>query len=465
MNTNSNPKAGAGPSGLVLALALRRSGISRGFGIQPRTQELFRSLGVLDEINKQAIPLPPMRTYVLPEGIVPSKTFQLMPPLAPTPGCPIVDLICIGQNQLEAILYAALRTYSCEVEFGSSLASFAQDADGVDATIRFTFLVGADGARGVVRKQLGLTFPGESRPSVKFIIADVRHWHMWGIRKPIDLDYKAVMTDHAVLQNAISTVTGRKDLKVVEVVWITLWSPNIRTTDKLSSGRCFLTGDAAHIHSPTGGQGLNSSAQDSFNLAWKLALVLQPGAHESLDSYNDERLPVIGEMLGKTTGLLDKTVDAGSSTDDAWRNTRGGSLLMLGVNYRWSSIVVDEQDDDSAEGLSLTPKDPYGIHIRGLRAGDRAPDAPALRIRIRSAARTLPPKCGALRSDRPRGCQCGDLGLGRDMMILEDTQGHAHASYHFDGGCDVAAVRPDGVLGAVLRSGEAVERYFEQIFA
>jgi hypothetical protein len=222
-----------------------------------------------------------------------------------------------------------------------------------------------------------------------------------------------------------------------------------------------------------------------------------------MDSYNDERLPVIGEMLGKTTGLLDKTVDAGSSTDDAWRNTRGGSLLMLGVNYRWSSIVVDEQDDDSAEGLSLTPKDPYGIHIRGLRAGDRAPDAPALRIRIRSTGdqsqpqpsmrlfdvfepshhtvlvfSSSPERLDTLLRQLARypqsavrcaaivraGASAEILDQGADMMILEDTQGHAHASYHFDGGCDVAIVRPDGVLGAVLRSGEAVERYFERIF-
>jgi 2-polyprenyl-6-methoxyphenol hydroxylase-like FAD-dependent oxidoreductase len=147
-----------------------------------------------------------MRSYVPPEGIVPLKTFQMVPLGNPTPDRPLVssnfnsnsnrapteniqaDPIALGQDVLEGVLRTALKEkYSCEVEFGTRLVSLTQDAEGVDAVIakgdavlgqedtqRFDFLVGADGARGIVRKQLGLAFLGESRPSIKFIIADVR---------------------------------------------------------------------------------------------------------------------------------------------------------------------------------------------------------------------------------------------------------------------------------------------------
>ncbi|KAF7356154.1 Pentachlorophenol 4-monooxygenase [Mycena venus] len=553
-NTNSNPKiliAGAGPSGLILALALRRLGVplkiieksptpstgQRGFGIQPRTQELFHALGVLDDINKRSIVLPPMRSYVSPEGVIPLKTFHLTPPMEPTPARPLGNIITIGQDHLEDVLRIALQKYSCEVEFGTSLVSFTQDADGVDAIIkgekgqeethRFDFLIGADGARGVVRKQLGLSFLGESRPFVKFIIADVRiegideeHWHTWGdpkadsvLLRPTGIpglfqlaitlagsngDHDAVMKDQIALQNTINTVTGRTDLNLVEVVWITLWTPNIRMTDTFSAGRCFLTGDAAHVHSPTGGQGINSSAQDSLNLAWKLALVVKGQASTSLlDSYNDERLPVIAEMLGKTTGLLDKTVNADNITGDISRWDRSGPLLMLGVNYRWSVIVLDEQDD--GENVAESQKDPYGVRIQGLKAGDRAPDASELKdtrsgqsgvrlfgvfdlarhtVLVFSSAPERYNAVVAQLSRYPEGSAAcvgiaragegisGAAGQGA-VTILEDPNGHAYAAYHseFKGGCDIVVVRPDGVIGAVVRSPEAVGRYFAKIFA
>ncbi|KAJ6581605.1 FAD binding domain-containing protein, partial [Mycena capillaripes] len=514
---------GGGPSGLVLALALRRNGIpvriidksptpsngQRGPAIMPRTQELFRALGVLDEVKKQAIALPLIRTYALPEGILPLKTFHMAPPLSPTPTSPFATKSQLTTDRVEAILRAALHKYSCNVEFGTQLASLAQDTNGVDATIikqdgqeetqRYDFLVGADGARGVVRKQLGLTFAGESRPTTKFTLGDVVHWHMWGDAKAdsvflrptgvpnlfalsltlcgSNIDYERLMKDRETLQHNIASVTGRTDLKVTDVVWITQWSPNIRTVDKFSVGHCFVVG--AHIHSITGGQGLNSSVQDSFNLAWKLALVLQGLAPMALlDSYNHERLPVIAEMVDKTTTLLNQTVDASAADGDTARWNRGGPLLMLGVNYRWSSIVIDEQDEEKEEKV---PKDTYGSHTRGLKAGDRAPDGPELKD-IRSGQASVrffdvfdvsrhtvllfsasQERCTVLREVLVRYPQglvrfvaivssgIPDADIHGPDLVLEDTQGHAYAGYHFEGGCDITIVRPDGVLGAVVR--------------
>ncbi|KAJ7799888.1 FAD binding domain-containing protein [Mycena olivaceomarginata] len=527
--------AGAGPSGLVLALVLRRLGISVNVD-SPRTQELFHALGMLADIQTHVRSLPPMRSYVLPAGIVPLKTFHMTPVVDPTPDRPFVELLTLGQDVLEGVLRAALKeTYSCEVEFGTGtqLVSFTQDAGGVDAVI-VRGNAGADSACGIVRKHLGLPFLGESRPSVKFIIADIRvegidedHWHLWGdpkadsvLLRPTgipglfrlvvilagsDIDYETVMKDHTVLQNTINTITGRLDLNLTEVVWIRQWTPNIRMTDTFSVGRCFLVGDAAHVHSPTGGQGLNTSAQDSFNLAWKLALVVQSYAPMTLlDSYNDERLPVIAEMLQKSTGLLDKTVGETNITGDTSRWDRGGALLMFDINYCWSPIVVNEQVEDRDDTTTpAAPRDPYGTYNNGLKAGDRAPDASELRdipggsvglfndvfdfsrhtVLVFSAT-TDPERYDTLLTQLaryPRGLVCcvavlparaGTSGekiarVGTGIRVLEDTKGHAHTSYHgrFEGGCDIVAVRPDRIIGAVVRSPEALERYFAQIFA
>ncbi|KAJ7314436.1 FAD binding domain-containing protein [Mycena albidolilacea] len=346
-----------------------------------------------------------------------------MAALEPTPVFPFVspskEPIWIGQNRLEGILRDALQKYFCEVEFGTTLVSLTQDVNGVHATIvkgdgkeetqRFEFLVSADGARGVVRSQLGLTFLGESRPGDKAIIGDIRveclgqdvstprtlhithriaaaEFGKSRMERPCapcgfcatsliltfpGLDYDAVMKDRAAFQDAIHTTTGREDLKVLELVWLAPWRPNIRMVNKFSAGRCFVAGDAGHVHSPTSGQGLNSGVQDSFNLAWKLALVANGQAPISLlDSY-DERIPVIKEMLHTITALLNRTTDV-TNSDDSSRWDRGGPFLQLGVNYRWSTIVLDEQDGETTE---RTPNDAYGVELRGLKAGDRAPDA------------------------------------------------------------------------------------------
>ncbi|KAJ7158044.1 FAD binding domain-containing protein [Mycena crocata] len=189
------------------------------------------------------------------------------------------------------------------------------------------------------------------------------------------VDHDTLIKDRDLL---IATITGRSDMELVDVQRITQWTPNIRMVDKFSAGRCFVAGDAAHVQSPTGSQCLKSSVRDSFNPAWKLALVLRGAAPiKLLDLYTDERLPVIQEMLSKSTGLLNRTVRvADQDTTSHWE--RGGPLLMLGVHYRWSPIVVDEQDEEPAEKV---PADTYGAPCAGRRTGDYAPDAPGLQDR------------------------------------------------------------------------------------
>jgi len=175
-------------------------------------------------------------------------------------------------------------------------------------------------------------------------------------------------------------------VEILELVWISEFRPNIRMVDKFGKGRVFVAGDAAHVHSPTGGQGLSSGVQDAFNLAWKITLVSKGITPSSLlDTYTTERLPVIANMLNITTGILDKTFGPNRQSIESAME-RGRLLYMLGVNYRTSPIAVDE----FAAAAGIAPVPPYTLDKSDeLVAGDRAPDAPGLVEGIESATVTL----------------------------------------------------------------------------
>ena len=246
--------------------------------------------------------------------------------------------------------------------------------------------------------------------------------------------------------------------------------------------------DAAHCHSPAGGQGLNSSVQDIANLGWKLALVQRGLAPEALlDTYSEERLRVIAQMLSLTTELFNKAFHSVGDTDDeAW--ARGGDLHMLGVNYCGSSIV---QEDDAVRGAGATA---YSQSSTGrVQAAYRAPDAPGL---VRAGSDDAPTRLFSIFSvdvhtvllfggDKitraevlgrlpkeavravvllPQGQTAADSASS--ALILEDREGHAYTGYGLPGDeLTVVIVRPDGVVGAVVAGVEDVERYFRKILS
>ncbi|KAF8174773.1 hypothetical protein K438DRAFT_1979971 [Mycena galopus ATCC 62051] len=189
---------------------------------------------------------------------------------------------------------------------------------------------------------------------------------------------------------------------------------------------------------------------------------------------------VIKEMLGRTTDLFNKIIGGNAVEVDTARRNRAGPLFMLGGNYRWSPIVIiDEQEN---RDMVTAVKDPYGVEIRGLEARDRALDAPWLKNSAAAApvcaCSTSPHRARFIRvhdavreqlSRYPQGlASCaavvhgGVLGAAKKMIF---TKGHAYTAYNFNRRCDIAIVKPDGVLGGVVRSPEAVGRYFSQIFA
>ncbi|KAJ3794429.1 FAD binding domain-containing protein [Lentinula aff. detonsa] len=498
--------AGAGPVGLVSALLLLRNGLSvriitketefrtgyRGPGIQPRTLELYRFLGILDDVWAGSGPHQTIHEYTSPDNGEPPVIIWNDPELKSQVDKPHLEPRLIGQVDHEAILRACLlRDYGCQVELGTELVSYEQQLDFVDATFvttvtgsdkmthtaQFDWLIGADGAHSVVRKQLGCTFLGQSITQVGSLLVDIHLLNGWGddhikawgnifqrflLMRPYRSAFSAqhstptqpksdtrmqlmiagpdvnelaqTMEEHNLngstkegrdaLVKVVHEMSGRRDFIFGDLIGMGMWRPNIRMVDKFGEGRVWIAGDAAHVHSPTGGQGLNSGIQDAFNLCWKLSLVhkgLQDGSINSnrlMYTYTEERVRVVKAMLNITTNLLKQTFGANpggaaEAQENAAQSTsannaisshstppssinasndikkpsrsgiafiRGFELRMFGINYRGSPIVLDEVDPP-AEVL-----DPYKMSAdEPVRGGDRAPQAVGLKVLCRSS--------------------------------------------------------------------------------
>ncbi|KAF7798988.1 hypothetical protein EIP86_010217 [Pleurotus ostreatoroseus] len=525
--------AGAGPTGLALAIALTKNGVpvriieknsqhhigQRGSGLMPRTLEAYRFLGVVDDIIKVGSRFPKHCVYEWPEGRKPVKTFEMLPWAEPTPSVPYRNPWMIGQARNEAILRTHLKELGVRVELSTELVGFEQDEDGVRVKVikrnesaeapeivEASFLVGADGAKSIVRKQLGLSFTGETREESRVLLADIEVKGLGSEFRPTedegvfsvlivgsDVDYPTLVQDHQALFNHIKKVTNRKELEFGKVKYVTEWRPNIRMADKFGEGRVFIAGDAAHVHPPSGGQGLNSSVQDAFNLAWKLALVWKGIAAPSLlETYTIERVPVIAEMLGRTTAILNKTIAQHRDTANEKPEVRSKIFHQLGVNCRWSSVVVDEQPEakDVANAGAYLPEDPTVLY-----AGDRAPEAPGLvntgdaRAETTSLFSVYGPTHHTVLvfttkveeatsvidvlKQYPEGIAKTAVVLpqraqrfvvpGADLTLL-DQVGVAYEAYPPAGKeWPIIVVRPDGVVGAVVKGAEGVQRYFSHV--
>ncbi|KAJ6544653.1 hypothetical protein DFH09DRAFT_1249316 [Mycena vulgaris] len=488
--------AGAGPSGLVLALILLKNGVpvriidkerthrigSRGAGIMPRTLELYTTLGVLDDILKDAIGNLPTAAYDFGE-LVPKSTTQLLKYQEPTPDVPYSNGAALSQDRHEEILRAHLAKLCCMVELGTELRSFEQPTDGMQSeeTANFGWLVGTDGAHSVVRKQLGLSFLGETRTEFTVALGDIvieEGLDLSVARKEFGFIYKGHVGDELLTRDEFVeefyTLTGRRDIKFGEATWLTKYTANIRMVDTMRQGRAFVAGDAAHCHSPAGGQGLNSSVQDAANLGWKLALVHKGLAPTSLlDTYSEERLRVITHMLGIMMAMSDKTLDKLGKKDAMMQ--QGDSVRMLGVNYRGSSIVCEEEGAAGAAYRALDAPElvPAGTQNAATRLFEVFSTSAHTVLVFGGDAEARAPMVDAL-ARIPRGVMRAVLLLGqghappRDApkfdAVLEDRAGHAYRGYGVDPDeLTVVVVRPDGVVGIVASNAEGVERYFQKI--
>ncbi|MEV7195936.1 FAD-dependent monooxygenase [Streptomyces sp. NPDC093510] len=385
---------GAGPTGLALACDLARRGVpalvveraaalfpgSRGKGLQPRTMEVFDDLGVIGAVLASGGPVPVGMVWRDGERQGEHRMFDEP---EPTETAPYTTPWMLPQWRTQEILLARLRELGGDVAFGAEVTQLAQDADGVTArlstgaTVRAAYAVAADGGRSTLRGALGITMAGEAVDPNPVLVADVRvpaldrdNWHMFppaddtGLYTAIcplagtedfqlTAQFPAGASPDLSLQGVRDLVASRTHLTaddVTEVRWSSDFRPRAALADRFREGRVFLAGDAAHIHSPAGGQGLNTSVQDAYNLGWKLGAVLGRGAPEALlDTYEEERRPNAARMLGLST-----RIHRGEAR-------RGAATRQLGIGYRNASLAVETRE---------------GLPQEALRAGDRAPDGP-----------------------------------------------------------------------------------------
>ncbi|GGN90755.1 hypothetical protein GCM10011579_087000 [Streptomyces albiflavescens] len=474
---------GAGPTGLALAADLARRGVdalvveraealfpgSRGKGIQPRTMEVFEDLGVLDAILAAGGRYPVGMIWQDGERVGEHRMFD---PAEASGDSPYTEPWMVPQWRTQEILFArleelwgssALLERSREpgggpVAFGREVVGLTQDEDGVTveftsgAPVRARYAVAADGGRSAVRRALGIGMAGETVDPHPMLVADVRitgldrdNWHVFPPRGDDDgflaicplagtQDFQVVAqfpegTDVDLSLDGIrKVVDARSHLSpadVTEVRWASDFRPRAAMADRFRAGRVFLAGDAAHVHSPAGGQGLNTSVQDAYNLGWKLGAVLRDGAPESLlDSYEEERLPIAADMLGLSTRVHRGEV------------RRGAATRQLGLGYRGRSLTVERR---------------AGLPEDALHAGDRAPDGTVGDVRL---------------FDAFRGPHWTLLTVGTDGAALPPLPA-AVRTVHIPSceayGTGFFLVRPDGYVGWAGATAEGLTEYATRV--
>ena len=408
---------GAGPSGLMMAAQLLRNGVqpiiidskqgptnqSKALAVQARSLEIYRQMGIIDKVlegGKQARGL----NYNLHGK--PVAAFALANMAEKQTSFPFIHLF--QQSKNERVLLDYLTQACCPVYWNTSLVTLTQNSNSARVTLQngetthtltCDYVVGADGAHSAVRKQLGIPFTGDTYQH-KFYLADVKiesalssdMVNLYLSQKgfagffpmPEEDSYRIVASlPDGVEGNAdlkledvlpdLDAITSSAITKVVAVNWFTIYKLHHRMADRFNDQRCFLIGDAAHIHSPVGGQGMNTGLQDAYNLAWKMAAVINGQIAPSiLTSYSAERMPIAKDLLNTTDRVFNIV------TSRSWFSGLIKRYIMpAGLKFFWnkpnlrayffkriSQIGIDYRD--SKINLQLG-------HLTQIKAGDRLP--------------------------------------------------------------------------------------------
>lgn len=445
---------GAGPTGLSLACQFIRYGIdfiiidksegvtpySKALGVHARTLEIYEQLGIAEKAVKQ--------------GTVAGKVRMLA-------GAKVrgeVDLSSIGegmsqypymlvleQSKNERLLYEYLQAHGKEVLWLTQLASLSQADTGVTAQVKTAsgnyaieakYLVGCDGPKSPVRHSLGLGFEGSTFERI-FYVADVqidwpfshdalhvclaRNSGMAFFPMPGENRYRIVgafpegfdkdegETLYEEIEQHIKQESGI-NLDISHVNWFSTYKVHTRHVEKFSSGRCFLAGDSAHVHTPAGGQGMNTGIQDAYNLAWKLAFVLQGRADVMiLQTYNQERLKNAKHLMQSTDRMFNLVSSAGWLLRfmrtivmpvmakyivdlKAVRNSFFPFISQIGINYRDSSL--SKHDEDRKFKVKAGDRMPYYL-IEGTSVYDKLREAKFHLLIFTNNAQTIEKRNGS----------------------------------------------------------------------
>jgi len=410
---------GAGPTGLMLANQLGRRGIraqivdrhagpsreTRALGVQARTLEIYSRLGVVDRALALGKPATGANLWAERRKMARVPLGEAGRSVTPYP-----FILILGQDENERILGERLRDFGLSVQWNTELVALTQDpnavfatlchADGTSRTVTAAWVAGCDGARSAVRELCGIGFPGAPYEHV-FFVADTEvtgtmvpdevnvylwrqgfhlffpmrgkdHWRVVGIVPPT-LRHRDDVTFDAVIPSLRSEAGA--GLSFRSCTWFSTYRIQHRCAARFRDRRCFLVGDAAHIHSPVGAQGMNTGLQDAYNLAWKLALVVGGRADTALlDSYEQERLPVARRLLNTTDRAFRIVVSdsplAGLLRTQALARIAAGAMSFEPIQRAAFRIVsqtgIHYRESDLSESLN-------GLPHGAPRAGDRFP--------------------------------------------------------------------------------------------
>lgn len=350
---------GAGPTGLALALWLTKQGValrivdkssgpgetSRAMAVQARTLELYRQMGIAESVVDEGYKTPAMNMWARGSRKARIPLIDAGEEISPYP-----FVLVYPQDRHERLLLKQLKTLGIEVERQTELLSFQDSgtevtsvlkhADGHEEEFTTSYLAGCDGARSLVRHQIGSTFEGGTYKQL-FYVADVtatgvepageahiafdksefllvmsygepNQYRLIGIVR----DERAQHPESLPFEDVGHEALNGLHIKITNVNWFSTYRVHHRVTDQFRNGRAFLLGDAAHVHSPAGGQGMNTGILDAINLAWKLAAVLKGTAPDSLlDSYQDERQAFAQKLVETTDKLFTLATAEGGVAD------------------------------------------------------------------------------------------------------------------------------------------------------
>jgi 2-polyprenyl-6-methoxyphenol hydroxylase-like FAD-dependent oxidoreductase len=357
---------GAGPTGLLLAGDLAEAGVavtllekrdgevsnlSRAFAVHARTLELLDARGLVEELDRTGVghltDIQLFERVHVNLGTLPSR-FPYM--------------LVTAQHNVERVLLARAVRAGVEIVYDAAVTAVRQDATGAEVdtperTYRADYVVGTDGFHSAVRRALGQPFPGKSVLK-SIMLADVRlretppetltvngsgseftfiapfgdgWWRVFA------WDRRADVTDDTPLElDEVRAITKRAlgtDFGMYEARWLSRFHSDERQAPHYRVGRVFLAGDAAHVHSPAGGMGMNTGLQDAANLSWKLAAALRGAPDALLDTYQAERHPV-GEEVLKVSGTMIRLAMMRSRVARTLRGLIGGTVLRIPAIHR-----------------------------------------------------------------------------------------------------------------------------------
>lgn len=528
---------GAGPTGLAMAAELARHGVacriidkasapttlSKATSLQARTLEIFHQLGIDDVAIERGHKSHAVNVYAGQRHLVKFRYDDL--------DSPYPFMLSLIQSESEKVLGELVAQQGLAVERNVELVAFSQDGSGVHATLRHPdgreealeagWIIGCDGAHSTIRHTLQIPFEGETfhqwfaladasirwslpddelhgfvhQKGLFFVIPLAPGQHRIIIEDTIhSMDYQPTVDDfRAALKERVPY-----EAEIVETGWLSAFHVNVRRAAKYRVGRAFVAGEAAHVHSPVGGQGLNTSVQDAHNLAWKLALVVKGAAPDSiLDSYQPERQPVAESVL-KATAAITRVITLENRFIEGLRDHV--MPLMTGLPPVKAQMATQDAEIDITYRKSPIVEDHGGGHahlgrMAGPQAGDRAPDAEIAPINghthfydlLRGTKHTLL-LFGGRHADTATWRHLGTIAEAIDrrpaelfqvyavangdgaavpdgLPVLGDPTGALRHRYGADHPC-LYLIRPDGYVGYRSHTPDlaSLERYLGRIF-